>query len=1123
MPSSPSTLRCQSSRDEFAQPRTRGPLVTVSSKLHIGLLGDFRLVYDDESVAAVSGARLQSLLAYLVLASEARHRREHVAFTFWPDSTEEQARTNLRQLLHRLRQALPESERFIEADTQIIRWRDDAPFTLDVKEFERVLARASETGGGEQSAAELLAEAVRLYRGDLLPSCYDGWIEPHRDRLRDAYIRGLEQLVHLMGERGDYSEATRHCRQLLRKDPLREETYRTLMRLHAAERDHTSALRIYEELATTVKREFGAEPSAATRALYERLLSLETLQEPAAAAPFDLEFPLVGQRQQWERLLAAWHAAAGGKARFVAVTGEAGIGKTRLAEELLAGVAERGHTSARTRCYEAEGRLAYGPITEWLRSDALRTGLHWLDPAWMTELARVLPELLTEHPEMPRPAPLTEAWQRRHFFEALARAVLTAPRPLLLLVDDLQWCDRETLEWLRYLLHYAPREALLVVGTARTEELGAEHPFNAMLLQLRCGEQVDEIALGRLDRDQTAILAERVQDRGLSAERAAALYSQTEGNPLFIVETVRAGLPDITETLAEGNARPRSSFAKTTPLPPRAQAVITYRLAQLSSEARYLAEVAAVIGRDFTLDVLTEASALDEDGVVRAIDELCQRRIVREHSADAYDFAHDKLREAAYTEMSTARRRLLHRRVAEALESSRASDLDAASSQLAAHYELAALPKRAIPWYQKAAELAQRIHADEEAIVHITRALRLLEELPEGQARDAKEMALQCALGSSLITSRGWAASEVEKAYARARVLCEKHEKSQQLLPILWGLQAFYTVRPDLQRARQTDELLLKHAQVQDDATLTATARYTLAISLFHLGDLVGAHDQLGSAPAGCDARVQNSPLTQFGPLTGVLSLCYAAHTVWHLGFPDQALARSRAALALAEELNHPFMLAIAHAYAAMLHQFRDEPTAVRTRAEAAAALCDRYGVVYYRAMAEILRGWARAAAGESAHGIDEMRQGLADLLAMGAELRRPYYLGLLAGAYARAGQIEDGLTAVSEGLTVARRNEERWCEPELHRLEGELLHQRGDDGAAETSFLRALDRGRALQARALELRAATRLAHLKRGQERYDEVLDSLREVYDRYTEGLDTPELQAAAALLREHSPLT
>src|SRR5258707_6874618 len=454
------------------------------------------------------------------------------------------------------------------------------------------------------------------------------------------------------------------------------------MRLYALRGDRAAALRVYHTGVTVLERELGTEPSEVTRAVYESLLQSDTSPE-TQTGPLTLRgtaAPLLGRKAEWRQLQEEWrNKAAGGIPvsqtgcpNIVILSGEAGIGKTRLAEEMEAWVGRQGMATASAHCYGAEGRLAYAPVTAWLRAEAVQTGLSALDPAWLTEIARLVPEVLVTRPKLPRPAPMTEGWQRQHFFEALARAVLSARQPLLLLLDDLQWCDDETLQWLHYLLRFEPGARLLLVGTVRAEETLPGHPLVALLAALQREGLVTEMALGPLTATETTSLAEHTIGHQLDPAMSNTLYAETEGNPLFVVEMARAGTLEQNGRAQYAAERPLPLLTQpASTLPPSMQSVLATRLAQLSPQAHDVANVAAVIGRAFTFPVLVRASGEREDIVVRGLDELWQRRIVREQGAGAaetYDFSHDKLRELASASLSPAYRRLLHRHVAEAFE-----------------------------------------------------------------------------------------------------------------------------------------------------------------------------------------------------------------------------------------------------------------------------------------------------------------------------------------------------------------------------------------------------------------------------------------------------------------------
>jgi DNA-binding SARP family transcriptional activator len=700
----------------------------MSPTMHIRLLGDFTVDYDGTPVTTINSSRLQSLLAYLVLHREAPQPRHHVAYVLWPDSSDAQALSNLRTLLHRLRDALPDAERFLHAGTHTLQWRSDAPCTLDVLDFE---GHASPTGD-PKGIREALERAMALYRGDLLPGCYDDWIAPHRERLRQVYLEALERLILLLETQRDYQKAIDHAQRLLRHDPLHEATYRRLMRLYALVGDRARAVRVYHTCATVMGRELDVEPSPPTREAYERLVQSHATARPATDTLVSAS-PLVGRDDEWSRMRTTWRAAAMGAPHLLLLSGEAGVGKTRLAEELLEWAGRQRIAAASARCYAPADELAYTPVAVWLRDRPLPA----LADIWLTEIARLLPELLIQQPHLPHPDPLTERWQRQRLFEALALALLGQAGPQLLLIDDLQWCDRDTLEWLPYLLRYDPQARLLVIGTIRPEEAADVQPLVSLLSSMRQEGLMTELELGRLGKADTTALAKRMVGRELDPAEAAYVYRESEGNPLFVVEMMRTGLSALEREVSA-------------PLPTRVQAMIQARLAQLSPRARTLVNLAATIGREFTLEVLAAASNLDEDALVGALDELWRRRIVREQGAEGYDFSHGKLREVVYAGVSAARRRMLHRRVAQALEAVHAQNLDGVSAQLATHFERAGLAERAVPYYRRAAEIAAGIYANADAVIYLRRGLRLLDGLMADAPPDASRQELAARLRERL-------------------------------------------------------------------------------------------------------------------------------------------------------------------------------------------------------------------------------------------------------------------------------------------------------------------------------------------------------------------------------------
>jgi tetratricopeptide (TPR) repeat protein len=589
--------------------------------------------------------------------------------------------------------------------------------------------------------------------------------------------------------------------------------------------------------------------------------------------------PLVGRAAEWSRLVELWRGIEEGRAHLVLITGEPGIGKTRLVEEFRSWGVRRGAVAAEARSYAAEGAVAYGAVVAWLRSEELSPRLRRLDRPGMTELARLLPDLLTTVPGLAHPDPLPADDQRRRVFDAVARVLCAPGLPLLLVADDLQWCDRETLQFLHYLLRTAGDAHLLVVGTARREETDRRHPLNDLLVGLRALDRCTEIELGRLSPAETATVAEWMAGHPVADPEAKRLYGETEGNPLFVVEALRAGWERDT---------PADQW-----ISPRVQAAIETRLTQLATPVRSLVDLAAAIGREFTTDVLADASGVDEETLVQALDDLWRRRIIREQGPAGYDFSHDKIREAAYRSLSPARRRQAHARVARALEGRHAPEPGPIAGQIAAHLEQAGAIPEAVTWYERAAAEAQRLHSNVEAIRLLERALELLHALPETAERHERELVILAAMPPSLGWVEGWASERLATVHQRSLDLAGV--LGTELSPLLLRSMAIASLsRRDFVTACERGEQLRARGVRDADDMLLVEAGYVLGIAAFWQGEFEAARGHFQAAVERYRPEHRHAHIVRYGLDPKVICQSRLGNTLWFLGRPNAAMRASR-------------------------------------------------------------------------------------------------------------------------------------------------------------------------------------------------------------------------------------
>jgi DNA-binding SARP family transcriptional activator len=1008
----------------------------VDELLHIQLLGDTVFRQGDVPVDALSSPRLQLLLVYLLLHRSAPQSRHHVAFQFWPESIEAQALTNLRRLLYRLRHEWAAADQYVAIEAQTVAWRSDAPYALDVAAFEEALegAARAERRGDLAAFRRGLEEAVAHYGGDLAPSCYEDWIAPERDRLQRAFRDAVGRLAALLEAERDYRGAIELLRRLLRDDPLQEDAYRALMRLYALSGDRAGALRVYHECVTVLERELSVDASAATREVYQRLLQAEA--QPVAAGRLEGSRgpALVGRVREWQRLLDVWHEAARGGPRVVLVSGDAGMGKTRLAEELGRWVAQQGLPPAVARCYAAEGELPFGPVVTWLRARPLPA----LQRVWRTEIARLLPELLEADPELPSPGAMGEPWQRQRLFEALARAILGGRQPLLLVLDDVQWCDASTLEWLHYLLRYDAQARVLVAGTLRLGEADDATPLAVWLQALRRDAQLTEIELGPLGEADTLTLASKILAQDLGPALAACLYAETEGNPLFVVETARSALELGEDELA----------CALQALPPQLQAMIEVRLAKLSAEARELAGVAATIGREFAYPVLAAASELGPDELIQALDELWRRRIVREQGQDGYDFTHDKVREVAYASLSAARQRYVHGRVAEAFEAVTGTGASSASARVARHYQLASLPGRAIPHYLRAAQVARELYANEEAERYLDTALALLPPSPSGAAQRAWRLEALRELGrvSLRMAKLSQAVSRLEEAIALGKGTGLPARELTQLY--FWLGEVFYWQHRFADQVRMGQEALALLGD--DDASLEAAlANQNIAVGSVTMGDW----DTFREYTRRTAGLIEGLPYSE--------ELLSAYGHVGQLYVHEKDVERATAWGVLikrwALEANNPRTLAAAHGFEAnLLMQLGHLRASLVARDESGRAARSA-GDPNLMAAKLYWEGTTFLALGEPLQVEARAREVLAIERARGITRHVPSGHWLLATSLLAQDRVDEAVLALHEGLAASREQRDAQAASACHHLRGRIDLQQGAYEAAAGHLVEAL------------------------------------------------------------------
>jgi class 3 adenylate cyclase/predicted ATPase len=841
--------------------------------------------------------------------------------------------------------------------------------------------------------------------------------------------------------------------------------------------------------------------------------------------------PLVGRESEVTLLLERWHQVKDGHGRVILLSGEGGIGKSRLVQVVKEHVASEPHTRWECRSSPYYQNTALYPLTDffhralpWHQDDTPEAKLATLEQTLRQYRLPVAESLPLFAPLLALPLPddwypplaLSPQRQRQKTLETIVAILLelTERQPVLFILEDLHWVDPTTLELLGLLMDHTPTVSLSLLLTCRPE---FQPPWSHR-------SYLTEVTVTRLSREQIARMATQIAGgKTFPDEVLHQLADKTDGVPLFVEEITKSLLESGQLTARDGHYELTESFS-TFAIPATLHDSLMARLDHLIS-AKGVAQLGAVMGRQFSYELLEAVSQLDPATLQRELGRLVAAELLYQRGlppATTYLFKHALIRDAAYEALLKSTRQQYHHRIAQVLEAQFPSTVETQPELLAHHYTEAGLRAQAVGYWYTAGQRAVEHSAHTEALAHLTTGLELLPALPDTPPRRQHELVLQTALGRVLGAIKGYSAPAVGDAYRRAQTLCRQLGDTEQLAAVLQGLFHFHNVRGELQSAYALAEELLPLAQATDDPLRLATAYYNLGSAAYWLGELVAARAYLEHGISCYRPQPHRVPIVYSAQDPGVGCLARAAEVLWLLGFADQAVEHIQAALRLAQTLSHPFTLTWVLAILLEVYQLRCEMPVVQQWAETAMAHTEEHRFHYWQVTVRCIQGWSRAMQGQCEEGIAQIAQGLAAWRVTDAQIWQPYVLALLAEAHEQAGQVEDGLRALTDALVLVEKNRERTYEAEIYRLQGELLlHQTPADAHhAEVCFHQAMAIAQNQSAKSWELRAATSLARLWQQQGKRGEAQALLAPIYGWFTEGFDTADLQEAKALLEELS---
>lgn len=1096
---------------------------------------------------ALTGGKQKALLAVLLLHADRVVSMDRLVEDLWGEESPATAHKMVQIFVSQLRKQLPEGSLRTRAPGYVL---DLDGHSLDLRRFDAFVAsgRAALTRGGAEEAALHFQHALALWRGPALAEFEERFAGFESARLEEQRLACLEDRLEADLALGRDAELVGELEALVHRHPYRERLRAQLMLALYRSGRHAEALASYQGFRRMLSEELGIDPSARLRELERRMLqqdvSLQIARPDAApavagrdpaAACFTASPP--GRERELTYLVRLREEALGGERRVVFVTGEAGIGKTTTIESFVAETRSAGRAAvAHGQCVEHRGAgEPYLPLLEALsrlcrqdRGEQIIELLARQAPMWLAQMPWLLADAEMEVIRG-RIAGATRERMLRELLEALDAIAETLP--LVLVLEDLHWSDPSTIDLVEALARRGERARLLLIGTYRRGEAAAQHhPVHQLEQRLRMRGLCAEIAVGALDEEALEeYLAIRFGSQPPPVGLANVLRERAGGNPLFVKTLLDSWFErGMLDRGADGFQRRLSVLAAD--MPQTVRGLIEQIFDDVEAGDRELLGAGSVAGRVFLAAVVAAGCGRTEEEVEERCEALSRDERFLERTGETewpdgtisarYRFAHDLYQEVLYLGLPPARRARLHREIGRRLEQAYGDQAREIASELAVHYVRGGESDSAIRSLQLAAEQALARSGHREAIEHLSLALAQLERLPAGRERAERELLLRITLGNALITARGYAAPETRENYAQARaVAAGLGDAARHLLPILYGLWNNELVAAKHAAGLELAGTFLRLAEQHNDDAVVVAER-AVGWSLFALGRFREARAHYEAITQRYDPSRHSELIRTYGEDPSIAGASALALCQWFHGLADQAGSMSRDAVERGVALKHPFTLVYVLVIDAMRAQLARDSDLAGERAEAACAVASEYGIPVFGAWATAVRGWATTKKGAPEDGLAAIRRGLDQAAATGAAIFRPYFLALLAEAYADNNQVEEGLRALDDAIAAADATDERYFEAELHRLRGELLLRRPDQDleAVRHAYDRALEIATVCGAKPLRLRAALSAARHAAKRERAADENRLLEEAYNSFTEGFNTYDLCAARETLAQ-----